>query len=567
MDNEKQSVIIGSPRATAQVWLPDNLILAGPIGTPLEAYFRAFGLIDERLIVAGIINGEIRELTYRITSDSEVEPVTLHSSDGMRIYRRSLSLLLVAAAHELFPEAQVYVDHSLPFGGYFCTVDGRPNFQPEELAEIEARMREIVASDDAITKERLPLTDATALYQERGDLGKVRLLEHRRKPYLVMYRLRQTSGYFHGYMVPSTRYLRWFALRHYPPGFVIQFPQKEAPTGPLEYMDHPRLAAVFREYRRWLQLMDVQDVAALNDAILSGRIQEVVLVAEALHEGRIAAIAQEIARQKQIKLVLIAGPSSSGKTTFSKRLAIQLLAAGVRPFTMAMDNYFLNRADTPRDHMGDYDFESLEALDLKLFNQHLVQLMDGKEIGLPVYNFQTGRRETGRQARLLPDQVILAEGIHGLNPALVPYVPSQSIMRIYVSALTQLNLDQHNRVPTTDTRLIRRIVRDATHRGYNAADTIARWEKVRHGEKSYIFPYQEHADVMFNSALVYDLAALKPLAEPLLLQIEPGTRERVEAKRLLALLRWFEPCPARLVPDNSILREFIGRSILHEFEP
>ncbi len=556
----------GAPRETAQIWLPDKQILEAPIGTSLETFLQAAGLIDEQMIMAAVINGEMRELHYRVTVDSEVEPVTMRDSDGQRVYRRSLSLLLVTAAHELFPQAQVYVDHSLTFGGYYCTVDGRPNFTPEELQQIETRMHEIVARDDPITKERAPLNEVVALFQNRGDLGKVRLLLSRNKDYLTLYNLRNMRDYFHGYMVPSTRYLRWFELRHYPPGFIIRFPRKSDPTSLLEFQDYPRLAAVFREYRNWLRLMDVQDVGALNETIRNGRIREVVLVAEALHEGRIAQIAREIATQQGAKLVLIAGPSSSGKTTFSKRLSIQLLATGVRPFTLAMDNYFVNREQTPRDEHGDYDFEALEALDRELLCQHLLQLMNGEEVALPRFNFHSGRRETGPTVRLAPDQIILAEGIHGLNPALVPDIPADLIYRAYISALTQLNLDQHNRVPTTDTRLIRRIVRDATHRGYTAAETIARWESVRRGEKTYIFPYQEHANVMFNSALVYDLAALKALAEPLLLQIEPGTRERIEAKRLLAMLQWFEPFPAELIPDNSILREFIGGSILRDFE-
>ena len=567
MVSPNDQVTSGQPRETAQVWLPDNRILEAPVSTPLETFLQAAGLIDEQHIVAAIINGEIRELHYRITVDSEVEPVTMYTSDGMRIYRRSLSLLLVAAAHELFPQASVYVDHSLTFGGYFCTVHGRSELTPEELKQVESRMREIVERDDPITKERIPLNDAIALFRGRGDMGKVRLLAQRRKRYLTLYKLRQMRDYFHGYMVPSTRYLQWFELQHYPPGFILRFPRKTDPAALIEFQDYPRLAAVFREYRSWLHLMEVQDVGALNETIRYGRIREVVLVAEALHEGRIAQIARQIIDQPAVRLVLIAGPSSSGKTTFSKRLSIQLLAAGVRPYMVGMDNYFVDRADTPRDKDGEYDFEAVEALDLALFNQQLLQMMSGEEFTQPLYNFYSGRREAGPQVKLKAGQIILAEGIHGLNPALVPAVPPECIFRVYISALTQLNLDQHNRVPTTDTRLIRRIVRDATHRGYSASETIARWESVRRGEKKYIFPYQEHADVMFNSALVYDLAALKPLAEPLLLQIEPGTRERVEAKRLLALLQWFEPCPSELIPDNSILCEFIGYSILRDYEP
>jgi uridine kinase len=336
----------------------------------------------------------------------------------------------------------------------------------------------------------------------------------------------------------------------------------------LPVQDHPQLAAIFREYGEWLRLLGVESVSGLNDAITNGRIREIILVSEALHEDRIAAIAEQIVQRKnQVRLVLIAGPSASGKTTFSKRLSIQLLAHGVRPFPVELDNYFVDREKTPRDEHGHYDFESLGALDIPLFDQHLLALMRGEEVRLPRFNFETGRREEGKIAQLGPDHVIIVEGIHGLNPQLVPSVPREQTFRIYLSALTQLNIDRHDRVPTTDTRLIRRIVRDATYRGYSAEETLQRWESVRAGEKRYIFPYQEHADVMFNSALVYELAVLKPLAEPLLLQVRHTSPRYVEARRLLAFLEWFEPCSPDMIPDNSILREFIGGSILQDYTP
>jgi uridine kinase len=340
------------------------------------------------------------------------------------------------------------------------------------------------------------------------------------------------------------------------------------------FVDYPKLLSIFREYGRWMELMGVRDVGYLNDAIAGERVREVVLVAEALHEQRVARIAEEIAaRQKgllgggasPVRLVLIAGPSSSGKTTFSKRLSIQLLAKGLRPFALELDNYFVDRLKTPKDENGQYDFESLGAVDVGLFNEHLVQLLAGREVTLPHYNFRTGLREPGQTVRPQPDHIVIVEGIHGLNPDLVPHVPPDVIYRVYVSALTQLNIDKHNRVPTTDTRLLRRIVRDAAYRGYTARDTIDRWNSVRRGEKRWIFPYQEHADIMFNSALVYELAVLKPLAEPLLLQIKPRTPAYVEAKRLLAMLEWFEPLAPDLVPDDSILREFVGGGIFRDF--
>lgn len=563
---EATGVWRAEPRITAQVRFPDGQVYEGPIGTRLEAFIRAAYPHQEVPVVAALVDGELRELTMPVTTDITVKPLTMHTSDGMRIYRRSLTLLLIAAAAELFPDARIYVDHSLTFGGYFCQVRGRDPFTPAELAQIEGRMREIVEADEPITKERLELSEAIAFFEQRGDTDKVRLLKYRSKDHLVLYGIRGTRDYFPGYMVPSTGYLRWFALRSYPPGFVLQFPQRIAPTRLQPFQDYPKLVAVFREYGEWMRLMQVEDVGGLNEAIANNRIREVILVSEALHEQRIAQIAQEIlARRPPVRVVLIAGPSSSGKTTFARRLSIQLLANGLRPFALGLDDYFVDRERTPRDEEGNYDYEALEAVDLDLFNEHLLKLMNGEAVQLPSYNFRTGRREWGRTVQLSREHIILAEGIHGLNPALVPQIPPEHVYRIYVSALTQLNLDQHNRVPTTDTRLIRRIVRDATYRGYSAKETIRRWESVRRGERRYIFPYQEHADVMFNSALLYELAVLRPLAEPLLLQIEPRTEEHIEAKRLLAFLQWFLPVGTEWIPDNSILREFIGGSILEDF--
>ncbi len=566
VEERTSTVWRAEPRTTAQVRFSDGQVYEGPIGTKLEAYIQAADLDLDAPVTAALIDGELRELTYPIHTDVQVVPLTMRSQDGMRIYRRSLTLLLVAAAAELFPEARIYVDHSLIFGGYFCQVRGRDPFTPEELAQIEARMREIVDANEPITKERLPLSEAIALFQARGDMDKVRLLRHRSKDDLVLYSIRGVREYFPGYMVPSTGYLRWFALRNYPPGFVLQFPRRAEPTRLQPFQDQPKLVAVFREYGEWMRLMNVEDVGGLNDAIADNRIREVILVAEALHEQRVAQIAQEIlARRPAVRLVLIAGPSSSGKTTFARRLSIQLLANGIRPFALGLDDYFVDREKTPKDEEGNYDYEALEAIDLKLFNEHLLRLMDGQAVELPRYNFRTGRRERGPTVQLSRDHVIVIEGIHGLNPRLVPHIPPDCIYRVYVSALTQLNLDQHNRISTTDTRLIRRIVRDAAYRGYSAKETIQRWGSVRRGEWRNIFPYQEHADIMFNSALLYELAVLRPLAEPLLLQIEPRTPEHIEAKRLLAFLQWFRPVDPKWVPDNSILREFIGGSILSDF--
>jgi uridine kinase len=570
MTNHKKISTVQSarPRETAQVRLPDGRTLEAPVETPLEAYTKV-ALGDNPVpVIAGLVNGELRELTYPLRNDARVDPVYLSDSDGVRIYRRSLSFLLMASVRELFPEAHIFLDYSLPFGGFFCRIEGREPFNTGELAQIEARMREMVVEDTPIAKEHVPLDEVIELFNSRGEVEKVQLLARRQKNYLTLYNLGGSRDYFHGYMVPSTGYLRYFALHPWPPGFVLQYPRRGRPTELLPVRDYPQLTAIFREYGDWLRLLGVESLSGLNEAVANGRIREIILVSEALHEERVAHIAGEIVRQKdRLQLVLIAGPSASGKTTFSKRLSIQLLAHGVRPFPLALDSFFVDREKTPRDEQGEYDFEALEALDVPLFNQHLLALMRGEEVQLPRFNFKTGHRERGEVVQLGPGHIIIVEGIHGLNPQLVPSVPDERVYRIYASALTQLNIDRHNRVPTTDTRLIRRTVRDAVYRGYSAEETLKRWESVRRGEKRHIFPYQEHADVMFNSALPYELAVLKPLAEPLLLQIEPTSPRRVEAKRMLTFLQWFEPCGPDLIPDNSILREFVGGSILRDYAP
>jgi uridine kinase len=368
-------------------------------------------------------------------------------------------------------------------------------------------------------------------------------------------------------MVPSTGFLRWFDLRPLEvDGFVLQFPRRHAPKELLPMPDYPQLLSSFRQYGRWLERLGIEHVGALNDAIANGNIREIILVAEALHEQQVAAIARQILdRVLQTPFILIAGPSSSGKTTTSKRLAVQLLAMGVSPLPIEIDNYFVDREHTPRDENGQFDFERLEAINTSLLAEHLKRLAAGEEVQLPRFNFQTGVSGPGEVVRLGKDQLLILEGIHGLNPRLLPSIAPDQMFRIYVSCLTQLNLDRYNRISTTDSRLLRRIVRDARDRGYSAQTTISRWESVRRGEKRHIFPYQENADAMFNSALVYELAALKAVAEPLLRQVPFGTPEYIEAKRLLAFLQWFLPVDHNLIPDNSLIREFIGGSILQQF--
>ncbi|MEE8568318.1 MAG: nucleoside kinase [Anaerolineales bacterium] len=568
MSRQSDSLIRETPaRATVQIHLPDGRVLEGPRGSQLADFLAQEDSIQTP-IVGGIVNGELRELTYPIESDSRVKPVTMGSPDGMRIYRRSLTFLLAAAFEELFPEASLTVDHSIASGGYYCQVRGRSPFNDQELARLEARMRELVEANLPFAKSYIPIDEAINYFREKGYTDKARLLVNRRKPHLVMYQVGSLRDYHHGYMVPTTGYLKWFALLRTGDGFTLRFPRRHRPTELLPVPGYPKLLGTFLQYGDWLETLGVPSIGALNDAIVAGRAREVVLVSEALHEGRITEIAAMIAdRRQDARLVLIAGPSSSGKTTFSKRLSIQLLARGLSPYPIGLDHFFVDRDKTPKDEEGEYDYESLYALDLERLNHDLRRLIDGERVQLPRYDFLNGRQEEGEEVQLAQDQIVLLEGIHGLNPELIPEIPAEHALRIYVSALTQLNLDRFNRVSTTDTRLIRRIVRDASQRGYSATETIRRWESVRRGEKRYIFPYQENADVMFNSALVYEGSALAPLAEPLLRQVPYGTEEHVEAKRLLVFLDWFLPLDINLIPDNSILQEFIGVSILRDFTP
>jgi uridine kinase len=562
-----QRVVPGRPREAVQALFPDGRIFEAPPGTPLSEFVCAAAGSGDPLCVAAVLNGRLRELREPLWRDSDLVPISLADADGARIYRRSLVLLLVTAAAEVFPEAEVLIEHApSSAAGFFCEVRGREPFSDGELARIEARMREIVAADAPIERARHPVQELEALFRGRGEEDKARLVSHRRKGDLMVYGLRGRWDYLQGYMVPSAGYLRHFRLQAFPPGFMLYFPHQSRPDVVEAATPYPKLFAVFEEAGRWLERLGIRSAGALNDAIVAGRLPEVSLVAEALHESRIAEIAGEIAAAgERIKVVLVAGPSCSGKTSFSKRLAVQLLARGRRPFPIPMDDYFLDREHTPRGADGMADFESLTALDVRLFNEHLHDLPTGRPVTLPHYDFVTGRRGPGPTVDLEPDHVLIVEGIHGLNPGLVPGLPPKRLFRVYVSALTQLNLDRHNRVSTTDTRLVRRIVRDAATRGYSAPQTLARWDAVTRAEKVNIFPFQENSDAIFNSALVHELAVLRPFAEPLLLRLRPEDPGFVEARRLLSFLQWFEPALPDTVPDNSILREFVGGSILEGF--
>jgi uridine kinase len=560
--NEKINLV--PPRPSVEIQLPDGRVLSGPRGAKVGEFLEA--LEYDAQLIAAIVNGDLRELTYPINIESRVIPVTMSDADGARIYRRSLTFLLEMAFSDLFPEAVLFVDHSVASGGYYCEVSGRPPLSESEIAELKAHMQELVKSNLPFERMEVPIQEAIQYFHSRGYEDKVRLLSYRKKNYLTLYRLGERMDYQYGYMVPSTGYLKWFDLMLTNGGFTLRYPRRHKPNEILPMPDYPKLLGTFLQYGDWLAKLGIENVGSLNNAIQGGRSDQVVLVSEAFHENNLARIANQVADQlDRSRIILIAGPSSAGKTTTSRRLTVQLLALGISPFPLELDNYFLDRDQTPLGEDGQPDFEAIEALDLPLLGKQLSLLLQGEEVQLPRYNFKTGLREEGELIRLKNGQPIILEGIHGMDPRLIPESLSNTAFRIYVSALTQLNLDRHNRVSTTDTRLIRRIVRDARERGYTAAQTIGRWESVRRGEKRHIFPFQENANVMFNSALAYELAALKPFAEPLLRQVPYGTPEYIEAKRLLAFLEWFLPLDIDLVPETSIVREFLGGSILQNF--
>lgn len=565
-DNCEERFSLVAPRETVQIYLDNGRVVEGPRGCEIGQFLKVLEEPQDPPIVGAIVNGVLRELPFKIDMDSRVTPVTMAETDGMRIYRRSLIFLLDTAFDRMFPEAVLHVDHSIASGGYYCRVEGRPTLSKDELKTLEISMRSIVEKDLPFKREEVPLQEAIEYFTEESELDKVRLLSHRKKDYLTIYELDGHYDYHHGYMVPSAGFLQWFSLEPMEEGFTLRFPKQSEPTSLSTFKQYPKLLSTFRRYRKWLSHLGISSVGALNDAIINEKIHEVILVSEALHEQWITDIASTIHTQRdRIRVVIVAGPSASGKTTFSKRLSIQLLAHGIAPFPLEMDKFFIDRDKSPRNENGELDFESIHAIDRVRLSKDLQRLIAGEKVQLPHFNFFTGKSEAGEEIQLTSNEIIILEGIHGLNPELILNFPSDRTFRIYVSALTQLNLDRHNRISTTDNRLLRRIVRDDRERGYSARDTIQRWESVRDGERNNIFPYQEFADVMFNSALSYEMSALKSLAEPILRQVPFGTPEYVEAKRLLAILGWFLPLDVGLIPDNSIIREFIGNSILKDF--
>lgn len=536
-------------------------------GITLEEVAKDFQRENQCQIVAAIVNNQLRELNNILNEDSDVKFIDQCSSMGSRIYQRSLSFVLMRAGMELFPKCQVSVEHSLSKGLY-CEIDCECKTPIDEKTTeaLEKRMREIIEEDVPFKKNRVPIDEAIEIFREYGQIGKVNLMKYREKPYVNMYECGWLKNYFYGYMVPSTGYLKSFKLKFYSPGIVMQLPRKESNGKIPEFKEQAKLFRIFRETERWAKISGIYHVASLNDLITRKQEGEFIRVVEALHEKKVAEIADTITENiKDKKLILIAGPTSSGKTTLAERLMIQLKVNGLRPISISLDNYFVNRDRTPVDEYGEYDFEALDALDLELFNEDLGRILAGEEVKIPTFNFHLGEREyKGNTVQITKDQPLILEGIHSLNDKLTESIARENKFKIYISALTQLNIDEHNRIPTTDARLIRRIVRDSKFRSNDAEDTLSLWESVRRGEEKNIFPFQEDADIMFNSALLYELSILKKYAEPLLRQIDTTSPYHPEAKRLLKFLNYFVSLDNEEdIPKTSILKEFIGGSSFH----
>lgn len=514
-------------------------------------------------IVLARVNGKLCELWKKVYPDSKIEYITTAQSDGLLTYKRSATLIMLKAIYDVYGHTdieRVKVEFSLS-KGYYCTVKGNVSVNDEFICRVKARMREIVDGDMPIIKHTIPKDEAVRHFGNHGMYDKEKLFRYRKSSTVNVYRLDGFEDYYYGYMVPSSGYIQHYELFLYDKGFVIQFPTVENTKDIPEFAPQNKLFKVLDESTEWCRMLGVETVGDLNETIVSGNIKELILVQEALQEKKLADIAQRISDDPSKKFIMIAGPSSSGKTTTSYRLAIQLRAHGMRPHQISLDNYFVNREFTPKDENGDYNFECLEALDIEQFNKDMTALLNGERVELPSFNFKLGKREyNGDYKELGPSDVLVIEGIHGLNDRLSYSLPKESKFKIYLSALTQLNIDEHNRIPTTDGRLIRRIVRDAQTRGTSAKKTIAMWPSVRKGEEENIFPFQEEADVMFNSALIYELALLKQYAEPLLFGIGRDEPEYPEANRLIKFLDYFLGIPNDFIPINSIAREFIGGS-------
>lgn len=535
-----------------------------PEGSSLLDIYNGFNLAMPYGPVSAKVNNKVESLDFRVYYNKDIEFLDITSSSGMRTYVRSLFFILVKAVEELYPQGSISLEHPIS-KGYFCKLHIDRTIGLDDVQRIKQKMQEIIAADIPYTRTESHTEEVVRLFEKRGMMDKARLLDTYGQLYSYYYQLGDTVDCYYSSLVPSTGYIRLFDIVKYYDGLLLRIPSRENPTKLEEVVKQEKMLEVFQEYHRWNQILGISTVGDLNVACNHGHATDLINVSEALQEKKIAQIADEITHRnqdgKRVKLVLISGPSSSGKTTFSKRLSIQLMTNGLKPYPISLDDYFVNRNDTPLDENGKHDFESLYAVDLPFFEEQLTTLLNGGEVELPRYNFTTGKREmSGKKLRIDEHMIVIIEGIHALNPALTPHIPNENKYKVYVSALTTILLDNHNYIPTTDNRLLRRIIRDYKYRNYSAEETIARWPSVRAGEEKWIFPYQENADAMFNSALLFELAVLKDYVEPVLRKVPNRCPEYSEAHRLLRFLNYFVSVQDKELPPTSLLREFLGGS-------
>lgn len=533
-----------------------------PLGVTLMEIKDDFEVKLKNPIIGALVNNKVKELSFVFVKTKKVEFIDYTHPDGMRIYVRSLFFILYAAVREVFPNVKLKMMHGIS-KGYYCELSGldRPITESDIFA-IKTEMLQLVENDIPFRKVGLPNEEVVEICQKQNLLFKAKLFQQQGTLFSYLYFMGVHANYFYGYQVPSTGFLTVFDLVSYYDGLLLRVPSASNfnEVEPVSRLD--KLFGIFQEHKDWAEILTVPNVANMNEKALNGQSGDIIKISEALHEKKIAEIANLINdRKDDIKVVLIAGPSSSGKTTFSKRLMVQLAVNGLKPFLISLDDYFVDREKTPKDEHGEYDFEAIEAIDVDYFNEQLNQLFEGQSVELPRFNFTLGRRvSSGKLLQLVPGSILVVEGIHGMNPDLVPHIPAESTFKIFLSALTQISIDDQNHISTTDNRLIRRMIRDSKYRNYSAADTIRRWPSVRAGEDKNIFPFQENADVMFNSALVYELSVLKKYAEPLLKSVPESQPEFSETSRLLKFLSYFKPIDDQEIPPTSLIREFLGGS-------
>ena len=511
------------------------------------------------------LNNKYYELGEEIPCSGDLTLIPFTSGDGMKVYARTLQYIFIKATLDLFKDSKIVMQHRID-KGIFGEIHKVTPLDEEDINKIKNKMKDIISRNIPINKVKVKREKAIEIFKSYGMEDKVLLLEQVNFEYVSLYELDGRYDYFYGYMAQSTGVIRCFDVMYYEPGFILRYPLEDDINTLVQFNEQKKLASIFMETEKWLNILGVGEVGSLNEKIINGDLSSVIMISEALHEKKIAEIADKIFNRRDTRIVLIAGPSSSGKTTFAQRLGIQLRVNGLTPIPISLDDYFVNREDTPIDENGEYDFETIESVDIKLFNEQLREILKGNEVEVPTFNFLTGKREwIGNKIKLPQNGVVIIEGIHGLNPILTSEIEDKYKFKIYISALTQLNLDNHNRISTTDVRRIRRIVRDHLSRGHEAEDTLKMWPKIRRGEQKNIFVYQEEADVMFNSTLVYELCVLKKLALEELNKIEEDNTIYNEAKRLKSFLGFFKEIDYDLVPQNSILREFIGGSIFYKY--